>query len=166
MIICGDFNIYLKNCNICKNAEVFLEKCHGLGCSPIINRPTRIDLNKNSFTIIDNFFTNLYCSTFSGIIISDLSDHFPIILSLDINKSNRLNIVNKYNTKHNLINDVTVYHFLNFLKTVNWNFFKTDNSETSWNLFIDFCIHKFNIYCPMYENRKYKKMYYMEYKRN
>ena len=65
----------------------------------------------------------------SGIIISDLSDHFPIILSLDINKSNRLNIVNKYNTKHNLINDVTVYHFSNFLKTVNWNFLKTDNSK-------------------------------------
>ena len=87
MIICSDFNIDLKNCNICKNAEIFLEKLHELGCSPMINRPTRIDLNKNSFTIIDNFFTNLYCATFSGIVISDLSDHFPIILSLDINKS-------------------------------------------------------------------------------
>ena len=63
-----------------------------LGCSPMINRPTRIDLNKNSFTIIDNFVTNLYCAQFSGIIISVLSDHFPIILSLDINKRSRLNI--------------------------------------------------------------------------
>ena len=82
----------------------------------MINRPTRIDLNKNYFTIIDNFFTNLYCAKFTGIIISDFSDHFPILLSLDINKSNQLNIVNKYNTKLNLINDVTVYHFSNFLK--------------------------------------------------
>ena len=57
MIIYGDFNIDLKNCNICKNAEIFLEKCNELGCSPMINRPTRIDLNKNYFTIIDNFFT-------------------------------------------------------------------------------------------------------------
>ena len=71
--------------------------------------------------------------------------------------SNRLNIVNKYNTKHNLINDVTVYHFSNLLKTVNWNFLKTNNSETSWNLFNDFFIHKFNMYFPIYENRKYKK---------
>ena len=55
MIICDDFNIDLKNCNICKNAEISLEKCHELGCSPMINRPTRIDLNTNSFTIIDNF---------------------------------------------------------------------------------------------------------------
>ena len=145
------------NCNICKNAEIFLDKFHELGCSPMINRPTIIDLNNNSFTIIDNFFTNLYCAKFSGIIISDLSDNFPIILSLDIHKSNRLNIVNTNNTKHNLINDVTVYHFSNFLKTVNWNFLKTDNSETFWNLFIDYFIHKFNIYCPIYENRKYKK---------
>ena len=39
MIICGDFNIYLKNCNICKNVEIYLEKCHKLICSPMINRP-------------------------------------------------------------------------------------------------------------------------------
>ena len=50
MIICGDFNIDLKNCNICKNAEICLDKFHELGCSPMMNRPTRIDLNKNSFT--------------------------------------------------------------------------------------------------------------------
>ena len=86
-----------------------------------------------------------------------MSDHFPIILSLNINKSNRLNIINTYNTKHNLINDVTVYHFSNFLNC-QLEFLKTDNSET-WNLFIDFCIHKFNIYCPVYENRKYKKKF-------
>ena len=73
----------------------------------MINRPTRIDLNNNSFTVIDNLFTHFYCAQFSGIIISDLSNHFPIILSLDINKSSRLNIVNKYNNRHNLINDDT-----------------------------------------------------------
>ena len=82
----------------------------------MINRLTRIYINKNSFTIIDNLFTILYRATFSGIIISDLSDHFPIILSLDINKKSRLNIVNKYNTKHNLINDDTVYNYSTFLK--------------------------------------------------
>ena len=52
----------------------------------MINRPTRIDLNNNYFTIINNLFINLYCAQFTGFIISDLSDHFPIILSLDINK--------------------------------------------------------------------------------
>ena len=49
MIICSDFNNDLKNCNICKNAEIFLEKFHKLGCTPVINRPTRIDLNKNYY---------------------------------------------------------------------------------------------------------------------
>ena len=51
----------------------------------MINRLTRLNLNNNSFTIIDHFFYNIYCAKFSVIIISDLSDHFPIILSLDIN---------------------------------------------------------------------------------
>ena len=115
MIICGNFNIDLKFFNICKHAELFLEKCRELGCSPMINRPTRIDLNKYYFTIINTFFTNIYCAKFSVIIISDLSDNFPIALSLDINKISRLNIVNKYNTKHRtkptLINDDTVHNF-------------------------------------------------------
>ena len=82
----------------------------------MINRPTRIDLNNNYFTIINNLFINLYCAQFTGFIISDLSDHFPIILSLDINKISWLNIINKYNTKHNLINDDTVYNCSTFLK--------------------------------------------------
>ena len=50
MIIVGDFNIDLKNYNIGKNAEIFLEKCQEkclLGCSRMVNRPTRIDLNIN-----------------------------------------------------------------------------------------------------------------------
>ena len=48
-----------------------------------------------------------------------------------------------------------------FKKTVNWNFFKTDNSETSWNLFIDFCIHQFNNYCLIYENRNIKNKLFL-----
>ena len=46
MIICGDYNNDLTHFKICKNAEIFLEKCNEIGCSPMINRPTRIDLNK------------------------------------------------------------------------------------------------------------------------
>ena len=118
MIICDDFNIDLKNCNICKKCRNIFGKCHELGCTPMINRPTRIDLNKNYFSIIDNFLQifivlNILACVIYNIIISDLSDHFPVILSLVINKISRLYIVNKYNTKYNLINDDTVYHFSN-----------------------------------------------------
>ena len=47
MIICGDYNNDLNNFKICKNAEIFLEKCNeNRMFLPMINRPTRIDLNK------------------------------------------------------------------------------------------------------------------------
>ena len=36
----------------------------------MINKSNIIDLNKNSITIINNLFTNLYCAQFSGIVIS------------------------------------------------------------------------------------------------
>ena len=46
---------------------------------PLINRPTRI--TQCSATLIDNIFTNNLCHDdlcFQGILVSDVSDHFPV----------------------------------------------------------------------------------------
>ena len=84
MIICGDFNIDLVHVNTSKMANTFFDTMISLGCIHLINRPTRIDTKHNSSSIIDNIFTNvnLNMKRFSGIIISDISDHFPIVLNL------------------------------------------------------------------------------------
>ena len=47
---------------------------------PLINRPTRI--TKNSASLIDNIFTNNYNvldKSMQAILITDISDHLPII---------------------------------------------------------------------------------------
>ena len=49
---------------------------------PLINKPTRI--TKTTASLIDNIFTNMYVQAISGIIISDISDHFPIYTHLPI----------------------------------------------------------------------------------
>ena len=51
---------------------------HGL--APVINKPTRI--TKRSATAIDHIITNTLVNTDlkTGIIKSDISDHFPIFL--------------------------------------------------------------------------------------
>ena len=47
---------------------------------PIINKPTRV--SKSNVTIIDHILTNSFLNTvcFSGMIKSEISDHFPIFL--------------------------------------------------------------------------------------
>ena len=82
-----------------------------LGCTHLINRPTRIDTKLNSSSIIDNIFTNfnLNMKRFSGIIISDISDHFPIVLNLQLSTKHQ----DKFKStkiKQNQINDRTMFN--------------------------------------------------------
>ena len=56
MIICGDFNIDVVHVNTSKMANTFFDTINSLGCTHIINRPTRIDTTHNSSSIIDNIF--------------------------------------------------------------------------------------------------------------
>ena len=55
----------------------------------IISRPTRFNIN--SFTLIDNIFSNKpYDSLISGILITDVSDHFPVFyISKHMNPRNK-----------------------------------------------------------------------------
>ena len=75
LMLCGDFHIDLlyKDCN---NSTSFLNT---LSLLPIISKPTRI--TDNSATLIDNFFINEPCNFESGILISDILDHFPIFFN-------------------------------------------------------------------------------------
>ena len=84
IIICGDFNIDLVHVNTSKVANIFFDTVNSLGCTHLINHQTRIDIKHNSSSIIDNIFTNcnLNLKRSSGIIISDIPDHFPIVLNL------------------------------------------------------------------------------------
>ena len=52
---------------------------YSLSLLPIIGKPTRI--TDNSATLIDNFFINGPCNFESGILISDISDHYPIFIN-------------------------------------------------------------------------------------
>ena len=62
---------------------------------PLINRPTRI--SKNNTTIIDHILTNTLMSNncLTGIVKTDLTDHFPVFLVTDNN-------VDKCNKPHRL----------------------------------------------------------------
>ena len=106
-----------------------------IGCYNLINRPTII--TKDKVSIIDNiFYNNDLANVNSGIIISDISDHFPIftIISNKVKKHEKLIYKLINNTSESNLNLLC-----NFLSEVNWNFIECDDMEISWNLFQKFC---------------------------
>ena len=75
----GDYNIDLLNSKKHDLTNEFVDVLYCNEFLPLISRPTRI--TSTSATLIDNIFTNnhddLNCSL-NGILVADISDHFPI----------------------------------------------------------------------------------------
>ena len=71
----GDYNINLLNYSLPSD---FVDLMHSHSFISLINRPTRI--TENSATLIDNIFVNKpNLSSFQDILVTDISDHLPII---------------------------------------------------------------------------------------
>ena len=85
--ICGDFNIDLLSYNVNNNKKKNFDKMFSMSLFPLINKPTHI--TNQCHSIIDSIYTNSINEDItSGVIIADISDHFPIfsILQRDIHK--------------------------------------------------------------------------------
>ena len=80
----GDFNIDINKAA----SNSFLHNLSSCGFHPTINKPTRV--TSNSTSIIDNIFTNVNNISDSvevrvpGILLTDISDHFPIFINSSI----------------------------------------------------------------------------------
>jgi hypothetical protein len=74
----GDFNLDLLKYKSHTPTNDFLNLNFALSYTQKINRPTRI--TSETATVIDNIFSNIPLSSenVNGILLSDLSDHFPI----------------------------------------------------------------------------------------
>ena len=94
-ILMGDFNINLLN----YDNDTFVQEFYGTlltsSFMPLIYKPTRI-MDKSS-TLIDNIFTNIHPFPKAGVVISDLTDHFPIFASFQSNyRSQKILSINEY----------------------------------------------------------------------
>ena len=79
----------------------YINTINSVGFSPLINQPTRIFYYENTNHVccstLDHIITNS-SQRFSraGILISDVSDHFPVIGFMSITKPNRNTLLNSY----------------------------------------------------------------------
>jgi len=84
-IVCGDFNINLLKIQERNKYAEFLDMFLNNGYLPQISLPTRF--SKKNATLIDQIFcktTDVATDIFSGIIISQTSDHLPTFSSLNL----------------------------------------------------------------------------------
>ena len=88
-VILGDFNIDLiKECSHALTCD-FISTMYEHSFIPAISVPTRV--TAVSSTLIDNIYINCANNSVrSGVILYDLSDHFPIIASLDLRPKNKI----------------------------------------------------------------------------
>src|ERR1700733_7535395 len=113
----GDYNIDLLKTNEHRDTNTFYNCMTSHLLIPTITRPTRI--SPPSYTLIDNLFTNAWSKvTDSSIIISDLSDHFPILscFSLGIPKRDTFRPKDE-----RIVNEARREQFGIYLQNINWD---------------------------------------------
>ena len=133
ILILGDFNIDLLKFERHGKTNLFIEHIYSLGLSTLITKPTRI--TEFSATIIDHAYTNIHkCSTQSGIIITDVADHFgifTIIQKQTREQPKQSSTIRSFKPKN-------IMHFNNILSNSDFSQVTSSNCViTAYNQFLD-----------------------------
>ncbi len=117
IILGNDQNFAYVKASVSRHKSVLIDTCINNGIAPCITRPTRITCT--SVTRIDNYvnaqFYKRNCC--SGIITTDMSDHFPIFVSVGSKQQNRQQPLI---SNHRKVKDTTFNKLSELLQHVNW----------------------------------------------
>ena len=150
LYIVGDLNLNALDYECNSKVKNFFNLIFQQGLIPVINKPTRI--TKKSATAIDHIMTNTFVDAdiTTGIIKTDISDHFPIFL---ISKTQGINIYpQKSSILKRHINKNSINDFNNLLHEENWNdIFSINNANDSYDLFLKYFLKHYEIAFPKIE---------------
>ena len=124
VLICGDYNINLLKINSEQHFSYFFDTMLSHSFFPKITFPTRLN-NSSGATLIDNIFCKLSALTLqtkAGIMLDEISDHFPYFISLNVclntTKPPRL-VKKRINSDKAIKNMVTDMNACDISKTMN-----------------------------------------------
>ena len=152
LVIGLDHNMDFIKSNLHRQTSEFISLNLDLLMMPLISRPTRI--TNSTATLIDNIIVSqsmLNLCT-SNILIDDISDHLPSVLSitgLKLNKKEKVKITSRDTRKRN------VDALLNSMDNTDWTVFISKDVNRSFNKlhtelskkldhFVPFCTHEVN----------------------
>jgi len=145
--IMGDFNIDLLKCDHDNKVNDFINLVFSHVFYPTIDRPTRV--TETSISLIDNIFTNDPPSTVdSGVLVTDISDHFPVFSMKHANGHSTVSHGHLNKTARQLKPD-NIKCFAQGLSLTDWNFVLENNdADSAFNDFHDKLSKIFDIHCP------------------
>ena len=114
----GYYNIYIMNYETHSLTGEFVDVMSSNAFMPLITRPTRV--TATSATLIDNIFTNNFQNfrdSFQGILVTDISDHYPVFY---INRVNKLSEVEMF-VENRIYNDKNKQAFFSELQNIDWS---------------------------------------------
>jgi len=135
LILVGDFNIDLFALGANVDCLKFVSQMYSFGLTPLILRPTRV--GTASATLIDHIWTsNVAVAARSGVLLSHVTDHFPIFTQFAA--------VSPAATDGDEVYTHVCRRVKNFdsltarLNTVDWNFVRdTESVNEAYNVFAD-----------------------------
>ena len=133
LYLVGDYNINLLNVDSHNLTADFNDTIYSYGLIPLITRPTRV--TETSATLIDNIFTNKSIScgkSMYGIMVSDISDHYPIFCVETILKSKSIIVPflkRDFSEKNKM-------KFLDVMSGLDWeDIYSAANTQCAFSLF-------------------------------
>lgn len=143
--ISGDFNFDLLKRDSVSNVNDFLNVFYNMSMYPLIDRPTRI--TPTSATLIDNIFTNVLTHGIkSGVLINDITDHYPVFQVTN-------SMPHTYNhppVKSRSFNQNRIQMFRNHIGLIDWKFISDINTaEAAYNSFIKKFLDIYDTHFPL-----------------
>ena len=148
----GDFNINLFNFDKYLLSNDFLNLMYTHSYIPLITKATRV--YKSSATLIDNIFTNNVGSdNMNGVLMTDISDHFPIYTITKHIKEKEIQITKTIR----VTSEVNIKKFKDKLLNIDWHpVLSTTNPQDGYTLLQNTLI---NIYDEVFPVKEIKQGY-------
>ena len=155
IIIIGDLNINLFNPYKIASVENFINTMLTFSFSPVINIPTKVNLNNNitRYSLIDHIWTNFRLSDdhLSGIFNYFITDHFPIFYIFRNSFS-----IPFQQIKFRKFDDECVVNFVDVINGTSFDdVYCLDDCDAAFNLFYDKILKAYNE-CFSYKEKESK----------
>ena len=134
------------NCDSNSETDRFLNILFEHSALPTITKPTRF--TNHSSTLIDNIISNCIINKYqSSIVLSDISDHLPIIFTIELQlERKKKDIIVQYSRN---INISTLKKFTDNLQNLDWGNLDILDADNAYNSFADTFTQAYNNSLPI-----------------
>ena len=156
VFVSTDQNFDLLNCNTHNNTLVLLNNITSLGFIPAATKPTRI--THKTATLIDNIYikTKHTKQHKSGIVTTDLSDHLPVIYTIDIclRKHYKIKYKRRPQLSHEHLNQISQEW-----DSIDWRFLTSIPLQEAFSIFHTRLLSTLDSHAPVTERTNGKHNY-------